>query len=421
MLSPNSGGVRISGPYTSREGGHIMPLFGPPDVAKLAAKADVKGLVGALGYQKDRGVRTAAAVALGKTADARAVQPLADALRDPDIATRSAAAQALGEIGDAGAVEPLLAALRDPDGNTRHAAAQALAKTGDGRAVEPLLAALADQDVRVSMAAAAALGEIRDGSAVEPLAAILAGPADDMTRRMAATVALGGIGDGRAVEPLVAALADPNDRMVVAAAAALLTIGDGRAVEPIIAAVVPVLADTESTVRMTAVVILGRIDDPRAVEALAAAADDANSYISGAATQALAATGKLGAAPSTPAEVHTAATIAPPKTVTAKMVPAAAVVCDTFISFDSDEALNGFATGVMQSKWPGLQLAGDTHIEGAMGFSGSDDEAKTVLEDLLSRAAAAAALERADYEVTYFTARSEVPATKVWCMVALRR
>lgn len=50
-----------------------MPLFGPPDVATLAAKRDVLALIKALGYQKDGSVRKAAARALGDTVAARSV------------------------------------------------------------------------------------------------------------------------------------------------------------------------------------------------------------------------------------------------------------------------------------------------------------------------------------------------------------
>lgn len=115
------------------------------------------------------------------------------------------------------------------------------------------------------------------------------------------------------------------------------------------------------------------------------------------------------------------ATAQPSAPVTADRIPAVAIACDAHVVFDSDEALNGFATSVLQSKWPGLRLAADTHIEGAMGFSGSDDEANGVLDDLLNRAIAAAAVNRADCEVSYFTARSEAPPTKVRCMVAVKR
>jgi hypothetical protein len=114
-------------------------------------------------------------------------------------------------------------------------------------------------------------------------------------------------------------------------------------------------------------------------------------------------------------------TAQPSAPVTADRIPAVAIACDAYIQVDSDEALNGWATSIVRSKWPGLRLAADTHIESAMGFSGSDDEAKRVLDDLLNRATAAAAVNRADCEVSYFTAGSEAPPMKVWCMVAVKR
>ena len=57
-----------------------MSLFGPPDVDKLKAKGDIKGLIKALGYQRDWQVRVSAARALGEIGDARAVEALIGAL-----------------------------------------------------------------------------------------------------------------------------------------------------------------------------------------------------------------------------------------------------------------------------------------------------------------------------------------------------
>ena len=53
-----------------------MLFFGPPNIEKLKAKRDVKGLIKALGYQKDYFVRKAAAMALGEIMDPRAIKPL---------------------------------------------------------------------------------------------------------------------------------------------------------------------------------------------------------------------------------------------------------------------------------------------------------------------------------------------------------
>ena len=88
----------------------LQGLFGRPDVAKLAAKQDVPGLIKALGYPKDSSVRVAAAQALGQIGDARVLEPLAAALKDSEWIVRDAAAKALEKIG-APAVEPLAAAL----------------------------------------------------------------------------------------------------------------------------------------------------------------------------------------------------------------------------------------------------------------------------------------------------------------------
>jgi hypothetical protein len=93
-----------------------MGLFGPPDIDKLKTKGDVKGLVKALGYQKDMAVRWRAAAALGDIGDASAMEPLAAALEDPDKDVRAAADEALGKIGAREHIGPLITSLRAPGG-----------------------------------------------------------------------------------------------------------------------------------------------------------------------------------------------------------------------------------------------------------------------------------------------------------------
>ena len=209
-----------------------MGLFGPPDVARLEARRDVKGLIGALGYSKDGSVRRSAALALGRSGDTRAVGPLIAALEDPSTYAAQAAATALGEIGDARAVEPLIAATRGRDEALGRAAVGSLGVIGVP-AVMPLIALLGTTDGTAREAAAKALALI-GVPAVGPLVAALADP-DDAVRRATAEV-LGGIGDTRAVEPLIAALSDRDLFVRMAVAEALGVIGDTRAVEPLIAA-----------------------------------------------------------------------------------------------------------------------------------------------------------------------------------------
>jgi HEAT repeat protein len=202
---------------------------------------------------------------------AQLVQPLAAGLlNDPDGPARKAAAEALGKIGDPRAVEPLIASLRDADESVRSAAASALGDIGDARAVEPLIVDLKDEVSDVHRAAAEALGQIGDARAWEPLIGALTD--EDRDVRTAAAWALRSSGDPRAVEPLIAALKDEWDRTRRAAAQALGEIGDARAVQPLIAA----LEDQDWSVRWTAAWALPKLGDARAVEPFVAAlkADD---------------------------------------------------------------------------------------------------------------------------------------------------
>lgn len=90
------------------------------------------------------------------------------ALVDEHWSVRYAAAEALGRIGDARAVEALVAALTDQDTGVRPAVAGALDRIDANwrkceaaqQAVPTLLAALTDQDAHVRSAAAQALKKI---------------------------------------------------------------------------------------------------------------------------------------------------------------------------------------------------------------------------------------------------------------------
>ena len=104
------------------------------------------------------GIRWAAAWALVKIGDRKAVELLIKALGNWDPGVRWIAAKALGQIGDQRAAEPLIQALRD-EWYVREAAAEALGKIGKP-AVEALIQALRDEDSGVRKAAAWALEKI---------------------------------------------------------------------------------------------------------------------------------------------------------------------------------------------------------------------------------------------------------------------
>lgn len=274
-----------------------MWLFGPPDIEKMLANHDVKGLTRSLRYKKDPDVGSAAAKALvrigapsvepliavlkGAPEDIReaavkalvkigtpAVAPLVAALHHASLDVRTAAAEALGEIRDLRAVEPLVAAIQDS--GVRQVAIESLIKIGDVKAlvkagapsVDPLIAALEHGNPSLRRLAANALGQIGDPRAVELLVAVL--PDGDLHLRRLATTALGQIGDSRAVESLIAVLQDAPVRIREAAAEALGQLGDPAAVEPLIV----MLRHASLDMRKAAAQALRKIGDPRAIKPL---------------------------------------------------------------------------------------------------------------------------------------------------------
>lgn len=124
-------------------------------------------------------MRWAAAYALGKLGDQRAVEPLRKALYDDQDKVRREAVKSLAQLK---AVEPLIGVLRDEESTVRTGYCDALGHLGDARAVQPLIECLKDSSELVRQAAAEALGEIGDPRAIEPLKARLATEQDNWTK-----------------------------------------------------------------------------------------------------------------------------------------------------------------------------------------------------------------------------------------------
>ncbi|MGD0858729.1 MAG: HEAT repeat domain-containing protein [Terracidiphilus sp.] len=202
------------------------------------------------------------------------------ALKDADPEVRWHAAEALGRSKDPRAVDPLIAALKDTgDTPLRGIAAKALGETKDPRAVEPLIEALRSSESVVCWEAFRALGEIKDPRAVEPMLGILKDP-----YRYAAfsVTVLEGFGT-QAVEPVIAALKDPSSRVRQTAVLLLGKFEDPRSVEPLNAA----LQDPDRLVRIGATEALGKIKDPSAVVPLVAALKDKDLSVRFGAAKAL--------------------------------------------------------------------------------------------------------------------------------------
>lgn len=189
----------------------------------------VEALLEAL-KDKDYVVRCHAARALGGmttdyqigrtwVTDPRVVEALIAALKDPDRAVREDATIALGQIGDARAIDPLLEAMKD--GAVKRHAIMSLGMIGDARALPAVLDAMRGKGIRqegtptpgcivseeafIKEAAATALGHFRDPRVIPELIMMLK---DGVLReRAAASLVL--IGDA-AIEPLVTFLHDPK-------------------------------------------------------------------------------------------------------------------------------------------------------------------------------------------------------------------
>lgn len=306
----------------------------PRQVAGAATDQRLAALLAQL-KESDEGRRISAAIQLGATGEARAVDALVGALHDPSEAVRREAARALGAIGDVGAAAALVATLRDRASSVATEAAFALAKVHSTAAVEPLLAALRHKDVLVQNATIYALGQLGDARAVEPLVSALG----DARTRNEAVLALGLIGDPRAVkpliaafgdadtglnftihealhrfgpavvEPLIAALNNPNANVRREAALALRPPDEARAFDPMsfvlgnrepevhdaraVGPLITLLRDPDPRVRAASVWTLSALGDPRADEPLLAALDDADPKVRMIAAQFFGAGGSI--------------------------------------------------------------------------------------------------------------------------------
>jgi HEAT repeat protein len=184
-----------------------------------------------------KAVREDAAAGLARIG-AAAVPTLLQALTHPDWVMRLHAVEALGKIKSPDAVAPLLGLLfNDRDAAVREDAARSLGEIGDARAVEFLLVAMKEPGVRP--VAIEALGKIRDGRAVPALLAVVDGSArpehtrpvhgcgdrydDEMLAMEAAVKALALIGDPSVIPALTEAL--KNTVVRAEAASALASFG----------------------------------------------------------------------------------------------------------------------------------------------------------------------------------------------------
>ncbi len=144
------------------------------------------------------------------------------------------AVRMLGDIDDARALDVVLAAARNPSAEIRRAALNSLGAIGDPRGVPVAIDALADPTDRVRWSAIGCLAELGGQEAREVLAARLTHPEDDV---LAAT-ALAWLRDARAAPALLAAVERPGfaGNVFRSPAVALAWLNDPTTVSPLRAA-----------------------------------------------------------------------------------------------------------------------------------------------------------------------------------------
>jgi HEAT repeat protein len=190
-----------------------------PEGAEGLEKQGLSELIKALHEHTDPQVRQYAAYLLGQAKNPRAIQPLIEALADFDKSVREQATLALSTIGKA-AIEPLAEAMKEPKWETRFRAAEALGKIADEKAVQPLIQGLKDNRDHVRYMAAKGLHELGDSGAAEPLIILLKD--ENIYVRLMAVHALGALGGKKVKAALKKALESEQDEKVQAAITAAL-------------------------------------------------------------------------------------------------------------------------------------------------------------------------------------------------------
>ena len=191
----------------------VQTLAGSTDTRAIAALVQAAN-------DEDAQVRSLALQSVGSLSDVRDLAPLISALSNRDATLRKTASDTLAGMEAEQVVPPLLAALpTDAYGDM----ARVLGRIGDARAVEPLLNALAGTTYVSRQAVLEALGGLRDMRAVPALQRALGD--DTAGVREAAVRGLGKLGATETITQLVDALSDPAPAVREAAGAGLEQMG----------------------------------------------------------------------------------------------------------------------------------------------------------------------------------------------------
>ena len=212
---------------------------------------------------------------------------LTKALRSAHPIIRGRVAEVFGLSKDKHAIPVLLEALHGEFFTVRARAASALANIGDRLVISEILPMLKDRENEVRIAACATLGSFNDPSTFDELANVaLDDPMIEV--RQAAVKALGDSKSPAAIPFLMEALRDSfwwfeREQSV----RVLLNAIEGMG-KPVVEPLIEALRDREGTVRKLAAIMLGNLQDARAIEELGMTLYDLHHEVSQTAAEALA-------------------------------------------------------------------------------------------------------------------------------------
>lgn len=190
-------------------------------------------------------LRCAAALALGKLGDNRAIIPMMSILnnREENYRLRLAVAESLGKLGDEFAVSPLIDILADEREKSvylKESVAKALGMLGDIRAIEPLIDILeSKRGIRnkfnfLKEQIIEAIGRIGRPNSKATDSLLIALQDDAPSIRLAAVEALGAVGDEECLEGLKSRVFDENDEVAKAAIYAVYRLGGEDAIHELL-------------------------------------------------------------------------------------------------------------------------------------------------------------------------------------------
>ncbi|HSE99228.1 MAG TPA: HEAT repeat domain-containing protein, partial [Blastocatellia bacterium] len=221
----------------------------------------VPALIKTLSEDEERAIVIAGALA--RIGDRRAFEPLLELLRHPDAAVRQAAISALNSVGHPEMAGRALTLLTDPDSNVRESAVRLAGYFGYSECIDLVLERCSDEDENVRRSAVEHLAYIEDSRVIPILSAALENETPRV--RAAAARAFGHIESDEALPHLLAALEDEDSWVRYYAVRSL-----GRHARAEGLNLLAPLAQTDAAgfVRVAAVEAIGGIGGPQAVKIL---------------------------------------------------------------------------------------------------------------------------------------------------------